>query len=193
MGLRFTYLAWLSIHIMACIWYALPCTNAARSRPLSAGLCMPGTWADLPGKENFSRYVSLLCEDDMCNVKCTIHLLALLGAVAIYSRQSHIPTPKHFHCGIYAGMWTFSEAVGSKSKWLGVGPKCCYSHCAATMSLPAEQQTKYPPIQPCAQHTYACWAWSLVANYSSGHFWPAGPLCTCTVMISLLSIRKSGW
>ena len=58
MSLRFTYLGWLSIHIMACIWYALPCSNAARTLPsslLSTDLCRSGTWADLPGKGPLSK------------------------------------------------------------------------------------------------------------------------------------------
>lgn len=62
MSLRFTYLGWLSIHIMACIWYALPCSNAASSL-LSADLCRSGTWADLPGKGPLNQHQipSFLC------------------------------------------------------------------------------------------------------------------------------------
>lgn len=48
MSLRFLYLTGLSTHVLACVWYALACENAAT---VAAGeaVCREGTWAQHPG------------------------------------------------------------------------------------------------------------------------------------------------
>ena len=43
-GVRYSYLAWLSFHLQACMWFALACDNTAVSTPH----CKANSWANTP-------------------------------------------------------------------------------------------------------------------------------------------------
>lgn len=44
-GLRYSYLGGVSVHVMTCVWYAIACYNEAMGR----GECMEGTWTKHTG------------------------------------------------------------------------------------------------------------------------------------------------
>ena len=63
MSLRFLYLTGLSTHVLACVWYALACKNAA-SVAAGEAVCREGTWAQHPGTA-LDELISPVCLDQV--------------------------------------------------------------------------------------------------------------------------------